>query len=402
MSGNSQKRTGKVRCGLDVLVNREASGMKGRNVGLLAHSASVSSEVQYAWDLLAALPDVQLRVLLSPEHGLMGTHQDLESVDSQGAGLFQGIPMYSLYGDSPDSLRPTAKMLEGLDLLLVDLQDVGSRYYTYLYTLSYCMEACQESGVEVWVLDRPNPIGGVSIEGNLVSPECRSFVGRYPFPVRHGMTIGECALMIRDYFDVPCNLRVVSMEGWKRGMWFDQTGLPWVMPSPNMPTLDTALVYPGTCLIEGTNLSEGRGTTRPFEIIGAPWVDPRALVWCLSELALPGVEFRPLWFRPTFQKFAGQICGGVQIHVLDRIGFKPFLTGVQLVRCLALLWPSEVAWRQEPYEFEHTRLAIDLLAGGSWLREVVDDGADPAIFQAQWADELQEFRKHRSKCLLYS
>lgn len=396
-----KKEKREVQSGLDVLISREAKSLKGKRFGLLAHGASVTSDLRYAWDSLASLSGVSLRVLFSPEHGLMGTHQDQEEVISDQPGPVQGLPVHSLYGENPDSLRPSAGLLDDLDVLLADLQDVGSRYYTYLYTLAYCMDVCRERDVEVWVLDRPNPIGGLQMEGNLVPPDYQSFVGSYPLPVRHGMTIGECARLINDFFQDPCRLRVVPMEGWRRGMWFDQTGLPWVMPSPNMPFPDTAVVYPGICLLEGTNLSEGRGTTRPFEIVGAPWIEPRIFSQSLNAIGLPGVVFRPLLFRPTFQKHAGETCGGVQIHVQDRNRFLPFLTGVHLILCAGRLWPGSFAWRQEPYEFESKRLAIDLLAGGAWLRDLSNGKGELSSFQAEWTGQIREFEKKRKKCLLY-
>jgi uncharacterized protein YbbC (DUF1343 family) len=391
----------KVRTGLEVLMDSERGNIEGRGIALLAHAASVTRSVQYAWDALSCLPGLRLKALFSPEHGLMGTHQDQEGVHAQPAVAFEGVPVHSLYGRDPACLRPSAEMLQGIDLLVVDLQDVGSRYYTYIYTLCHCMEACREAGVDVWVLDRPNPIGGVMVEGNLVSAGFRSFVGRYPLPVRHGMTVGELASMINEVFEVSASLRVVTMEGWRRRMWFDQTGLPWILPSPNMPTLATATVYPGACLLEGTNLSEGRGTTRPFEIVGAPWIDPATFARSLNGLGLPGVRFRPLSFRPTFHKHAGVTCGGVQIHVVDRTEFLPFLTGVQVIRVAAGLWPEAFDWRREPYEFEAERLAIDLLAGDTWLREVVEGSKDLDRVREGWKKEVREFRRIRNKYLLY-
>lgn len=401
MKGTRKAPAAKVRTGLEILIDTEAGKLKGAGIALLAHAASVTSSIQYAWDALSGLPGLRLKALFSPEHGLMGTHQDQEGVQKQEEAGGEGVPVYSLYGQDASSLRPTGDMLEGVDLLLADLQDVGSRYYTYVYTLSYCMEACREAGVEVWVLDRPNPIGGTALEGNLVSDGFRSFVGRYPLPARHGMTIGELARMMNEVFGIGCSLRVVAMEGWERGMWFDQTGLPWVLPSPNMPTLSTATVYPGGCLLEGTNLSEGRGTTRPFEIVGAPWIDPGGFAHALNALDLPGVRFRPLSFRPAFQKYAGETCGGVEIHVVDREEFPPYLTGIQMICRAAALWPEAFDWRREPYEFECERLAVDLLAGGPWLREWVEEGRDPAGAPDQWELPLEEFRRLRNKYLLY-
>jgi uncharacterized protein YbbC (DUF1343 family) len=401
MAQNSKTDENKVRTGLEILIDRERHNLEGAGVALLAHAASVTPWLQYAWDALLGLAGCRVKALFSPEHGLFGTHQDQEGVQPRGHMQTEGIPVYSLYGEDVASLRPTREMLEETELLLVDLQDVGSRYYTYVYTLSHCMEACREAGVEVWVLDRPNPIGGTMLEGNLVSSGFRSFVGRYPLPVRHGMTIGELAWMMNEAFEIGCSLRIVTMEGWKRDMWFDQTGLPWVLPSPNMPTLGTATVYPGGCLLEGTNISEGRGTTRPFEIVGAPWVDPEALARSLNDLQLPGTRFRPLFFRPTFHKYAGETCGGVEVHVVRREEFLPFLTGASMIFCAAGLWPEAFDWMREAYEFETERLAIDLLAGGTWLREWVEKGKDPAGAAESWEEELKEFRLLRKNYLLY-
>jgi uncharacterized protein YbbC (DUF1343 family) len=393
----------RVCTGLERLAGQGSKLLGGKRIGLLAHAASVTADLQYAWDVLGSMPGVRLQALFSPEHGLMGTHQDQESVSGSGApASFQGLPLYSLYGETAQSLRPRPEALAGLDALIVDLQDVGSRYYTFIYTLSHCMEACRDQDVEVWVLDRPNPLGGRKVEGRPLLPGFESFVGRYALPVRHGLTIGECAVAFREVFGVRCRLRIVPMRGWRRSMWFDQTGLPWISPSPNMPTLDTAAVYPGTCLVEGTNLSEGRGTTRPFEIVGAPWIDPLVLATELRSRNLPGVFFRPVWFKPAFHKYAGQLCGGVQIHVLDRGTFLPFRTGAHLLKAAAGLWPEWFRWRQEPYEFETARLAIDLLAGGSWLREAVEGLRDLDACLSEGEAGAQKFQEKIKALWIYS
>jgi uncharacterized protein YbbC (DUF1343 family) len=255
-------------------------------------------------------------------------------------------------------------MLDGLDVLLIDLQDVGSRYYTFVWTMYLCMRACERCGIAVVVLDRPNPINGLTIEGPVLDPNHRSFVGMHPIPIRHGRTIGELAQQFRKETFPNCELSVLPLKNWDRAMWFDQTGLPWVMPSPNMPTVDTATVYPGMCLFEGTNISEGRGTTRPFEIFGAPFIDAEKLCAELKSLKLPGVFFRENYFQPTFQKFAGQLCGGAQIHVIDRDEFRPFQTGVEIIREIGRLHPDQFAWKQPPYEYEREKLPIEILLGG--------------------------------------
>jgi len=272
-----------------------------------------------------------------------------------------GIPVYSLYGEHRE---PTAEMLEHVDVLLVDLQDIGARYYTFIWTLYLCMRACEKHGVQVIVLDRPNPINGVTTEGPLLDSAYKSFVGMHPIKVRHGRTIGELARQFRDEAFPDCRLSILPMKNWERAMWFDQTGLPWVVPSPNMPTLDTATVYPGMCLLEATNISEGRGTTRPFEIFGAPFIDAEILRRELNDLKLSGVFFRENYFQPTFHKFAGELCRGAQLHVLDRDKFRPFKTGVEIIKRIRQIHGDQFQWKQPPYEYEWKRLPIEVLIGG--------------------------------------
>ncbi|HEY5281942.1 MAG TPA: DUF1343 domain-containing protein, partial [Polyangia bacterium] len=314
-----------VQSGLDVLLEEGIGRLRGRRVGVLCHPASVSGRLIHVVDALAAAK-VNLTRLFGPEHGIRGEAQDMVGVDSQRDSR-TGIPVTSLYGESESSLSPTAEGLADVDVLVVDLQDVGSRYYTFIWTMALSLQSAARAGVSVLVLDRPNPIGGSQMEGGEVNPLFESFVGLGSIPVRHGLTIGEVAHLVRhgmpwggQRFAKPldCDLQVVAMRGWNRNAFFDTTGLPWVLPSPNMPTVDTALVYPGSCLLEGTNISEGRGTTRPFELLGAPFVDGFQLAERLAEDRLPGVVFRALSFRPTFHKFSGQVCGGIQIHVVDR------------------------------------------------------------------------------------
>jgi uncharacterized protein YbbC (DUF1343 family) len=281
------------------------------------------------------------------------------------------------------------------------MQDVGSRYYTFVYTLSYVMEAARDAGVAVVVLDRPNPLGGEQLEGPLLEPHLCSFVGRYPLPVRHGMTVGELARLFNERFAIGCDLRVVEMRGWRRSMFFEETGLPWVPPSPNMPTTATCRVYPGGCLIEGTNLSEGRGTTTPFELVGAPWLDGERLATALRGAGLEGVLFRPASFRPMFQKHAGQPCAGVQVVVDDTRRFRPFATYLGLIGEVRGQAPDDFAWRTEPYEFETTRLAIDLLLGRSDLRAMLEARVTPAEMESSWLADLQAFAEERRPYLLY-
>jgi uncharacterized protein YbbC (DUF1343 family) len=335
---------------------------RGARVGALLHPASVSSGLEHASKILERGDGKQwrLRAFFGPQHGYLGQTQD-NMIEWQGYEHPRlGIPVHSLYGEHRE---PTPEMLENLDVFLIDLQDVGARYYTFIWTMFLCLRACEERGLPVVVLDRPNPINGLTTEGPVLNPAYRSFVGLHPLPVRHGKTIGEVAKLFCEEVFPRCRLTVLPMKGWEREMWFDETGLPWVMPSPNMPTLDTAAVYPGMCLLEGTNISEGRGTTRPFELFGAPFIDAETLTQQLNQLQLPGAYFRAAWFQPAFQKFAGEICGGAHLHVADRDRFRPFQTGLEIIRTLRRLYPESFAWKQPPYEYEFERLPIEILLG---------------------------------------
>jgi uncharacterized protein YbbC (DUF1343 family) len=309
------------------------------------------------------------------------------------------VPIFSLYSETRE---PTAEMLQGLDALVVDLQDIGARIYTFVYTMANCLRAAARHAVPIIVCDRPNPIGGSAVEGPVLEPGFESFVGLFPIPMRHGMTIGELARFFNDQFGIGANLRIVSMEGWSRSMYYDETGLPWVMPSPNMPTLDTAVVYPGAVLFEGTQLSEGRGTTRPFELLGAPWIDAERLAADMDEVGLPGARFRPAVFEPTFQKHARITCGGCQTHVVDRGRFLPVLTGVALLSRFHNADPGRFAWRQPPYEYEHEKMPIDILAGQASLRRQIDAGVDPFTIAEGWTAAVAEFARARERYLLYS
>jgi uncharacterized protein YbbC (DUF1343 family) len=340
---------------------------------------------------------VRLLRLFAPEHGIWGAAQDHAPITNERDPV-TGLPVVSLYGARR---APTPAMLAGVDTLIVDLQDIGSRYYTFQWTLALAMRACARLGIEVIVLDRPNPLGGVVVEGNIPDPAFASFVGLYPLPARPGLTLGELATWLTREHGLRPPLAIVGMRGWRRSMLWEDTGVPWVAPSPNMPTPDTARVYPGGCLIEGTNLSEGRGTTRPFEWVGAPYLDAHAYAAALEALDVPGVVFRPARFTPTFHKWAGRVCGGVQLHVTDRVRFKPFLAGIAVIAAARRLAPRGFAWKRPPYEFERRRLPIDILFGTDRVRRALERGRSLPQIEHAWAADLARWRRRRASVLAY-
>jgi len=387
---------GSVRIGSDVLLGSQ--GLSGARVGVVCNHASVDHAFRHIVDRLIEAPDIELAAIFGPQHGFRSDVQDNMIETPHRDDAARRVPVHSLYSETRE---PTAEMLGGVDVLVIDLQDIGARIYTYIYTMANCLRAAARHGVPVIVCDRPNPIGGSQVEGAALVPGFESFVGQFPLPMRHGMTIGELARLFNDHFGIGAALEISPMERWQRGTYWDQTRLPWVMPSPNMPTLDTAIVYPGTVLFEGLVLSEGRGTTRPFELVGAPWIDADRFAAAMNELELPGVYFRPAVFQPTFQKHAQQACGGCQIHVLRRDEFRPVLTGVALIDMFRRFDPARFAWRPPPYEYEHDKTPIDILAGSDALRRQIETETPLNAIAASWRSDEAAFERIRRPYLLY-
>jgi uncharacterized protein YbbC (DUF1343 family) len=388
-----------IATGLDQLL-AETGSLEGRRYGVLAHSAAVSADLLPIHLALLAAGAETPRLLVGPEHGFYGVEQDMVAAADREDPL-TGLPVVSLYGDTPESLRPDPELFAELDLLIIDLQDVGTRYYTYAATGVWAAEVALAAGCEVWVLDRPNPLGGLRIEGNLPRPGFDSFVGAFELPVRHGLTLGELVLLESRRRGWEAPPRVWMMKGWRRQMLWSDTGRPWMAPSPNLPTVESTLVYPGGCLIEATQLSEGRGTTRPFQLIGAPGIDPRALATELDRVDLAGIRFVPTYFRPQYQKHAGETCGGVHVQVIDPGEFRPYRAGVVLLAAARRLAPTAAAWRAEAYEFVADRPAIDLLVGDDALRLRLEAGEDPGDWVASWGADEEAFRAERREILLY-
>lgn len=409
--------------GLDILRVEGFSRLRGRTVGLLCNQASVDSEYDHVIDLMLPFHrrgDFRIGAVFGPEHGLYGHTQD-NMIEWEGReDPRTGLVVHSLYGKHRE---PTADMLRDVELMVIDIPDVGSRYYTFIWTMCHCMKACSELSIPVMVLDRPNPIGGLSVEGTLLRPGFESFVGLHPIPTRHGMTIAEIAEYAKSAFYPRAVSMPVTMQGWSRSDYFDDTDCAWAMPSPNMPTLDTAVVYPGGCLLEGTNLSEGRGTTRPFEVFGAPFVKGWKLADALNATDLPGVKFRPVQFEPTFNKHQGALCEGCSVHVLDRQGFEPVLTYVavlqEIVRQVGVadvnaastddtfvaaspetLLP-QFAWKRPPYEYERARMPFDILAGNDWLRPAIQELKPLNEIHQRFLEECFEFSIPRHEAMLY-
>lgn len=374
--------------GIDVLLKDRMDLIKGKNIGLITNPTGVNGNLVSDVDLFFHNPNVNLVALYGPEHGVRGGHQAGDYVPYY-IDKETGLPVYSLYGPTR---KPTSDMLKNVDVLVFDIQDVGTRYYTYIYTMAYAMQAAAEKHIPFIVLDRPNLIGGTKVQGPVLDPDYSSFVGMYPIALRHGMTVGELAKYFNKEFHIGADLTVVKMQGWKRSMSFQDTKQQFVMPSPNMPTEKTALVYPGMALIEGTNVSEGRGTTRPFELIGAPWINAEALANALNSKHLPGTRFRPAYFTPTFSKYQGQMCAGIQVHVLNQQAFNPVVTGLMVVKTIHDMYPEQFAFKASHF---------DQLIGNSWVREGIESGMKVSDMQKRWQKGLKAFEKKREQYLLY-
>ncbi len=383
--------------GVEKLLAERVDLLDGARVGLVCNQASVNHDLRHVADLFHEHNDIKLNALFGPQHGIRGDLQDNMIETEHAVDPVTRLPIYSLYSETRE---PTEEMLKDVDVLVFDMQDVGCRIYTFVYTLANCMRAAKKFGKKVIACDRPNPINGSQVAGNVLDPAFASFVGQFPIPTRHGMTVCELGRMFNEHFGIGSDLECVPMD-WSRELWFDETDSPWVIPSPNMPSLAAATVFPGTVHVEGTQLSEGRGTTLPFELVGAPYVDPERLAKELARLNLPGVYFRSCVFRPTFQKHAHQSCGGVQLHVTDRAAFEPVISGIAVVKMIHDLYPDEFKWKLPPYEYEYEKNPFDVIAGTSSLREAFERGDSLDDIETSWQQPLDKFKKIRERYLLY-
>ncbi|MCD6430599.1 MAG: DUF1343 domain-containing protein [Deltaproteobacteria bacterium] len=388
-----------VKLGLEGFVEQAKSLPTGCRAAFLTHQAAVDNHgVTSLERIRRGFPDL-VQSVWSPQHGFYGDRQANMIASKDFSDPLSGLPVYSLYGDQR---QPTPEMFLEIGLILVDLVDVGCRVYTYVWTLYLLLIEAARAGVKVVVLDRPNPLGGLGVEGNLPRFDHSSFVGLYPLPMRHGLTLGELAYYFKYYAGIDVELDIVEMEGWRRSLCFSETGLFWVLPSPNMPTLATAMVYPGQVLLEGTNLSEGRGTTLPFELCGAPFIDPRALLAEIDLQAANGVFLRPTWFTPTFDKWAGELCGGLQLHVVDFKKFSPYRFTLALLKAVIRLYPDDFVWLAPPYEYEYKKLPIDILTGDPLIRQVLENGGDLDLLEESWGDSLEEFYGRHNNVIIYT
>lgn len=387
-----------VTLGVEKLLQDRLDLLRGARVGLICNQASVNHDLRHVADLFHEHPDINLTALFGPQHGIRGDVQDNMIETDHAVDSVTRLPIYSLYSETRE---PTEEMLKDVDVLVFDMQDVGCRIYTFVYTLANCMRAAKKFGKRVIACDRPNPINGSQVAGAVLDPAYASFVGQFPIATRHGMTPAELGRLFNEQFGIGCEFGCVPMEGWSRELWFDETDAPWVIPSPNMPTLAAATVFPGTVHVEGTQLSEGRGTTLPFELVGAPYVDPELLAGELAGLGLPGVYFRSCVFRPTFQKHADKSCGGVQLHVTDRASFEPVISGVSVIKTIHDLYPGDFKWKLPPYEYEYEKNPFDVISGTSALREAFERGNSLESIAESWRAPLEGFKELRERYLLY-
>ena len=387
-----------VRLGLENFIDSAKSLPVGSRAAFLTHQAAVDNlGITSLERIRRAFPEL-VQAVWSPQHGFYGDRQANMIASKDFSDPLSGLPVYSLYGEQR---QPTPKMFSGINLVLVDLVDVGCRVYTYVWTLYLLLKAAAEAGVKVVILDRPNPLGGYEVEGNLPRSDHSSFVGLYPLPMRHGLTVGELAYYFKYYADIDVELDIIEIIGWRRCDYLNKTGSFWVLPSPNMPTLKTVLVYPGQVLLEGTNLSEGRGTTLPFELCGAPFIDPRALLFEIDQQSASGLFLRPTWFTPTFDKWSGELCGGLQLHVVDPKKFSPYHFTLALLKAVIRLYPEEFSWLAPPYEYEYEKLPIDILTGDPAIRQTLEDDGDLDLLQESWKDALDKYYDQRSNVIIY-
>lgn len=381
-----------MRLGLDLFLEKHYQSFRGKRIGLLTNITGVNEKLIPTIDLFHQHSDIRLTALYGPEHGIRGNGREGEAIESF-VDPYTGLPVYSLYGETK---KPTKEMLDTVDVIVFDLQDIGTRYYTYIYSMAYVMEACAEQGKQFVVLDRPNPVSGIPMEGNLVEEDVRSFVGLYPIPNRHGMTVGEIAQFYKHEIGIDCELTVIQMDGWERDMYYDETKLFWVPPSPATTGLDMAMLYTGTCLVEGTNLSEGRGTTKPFEYVGAPFIDGYQLAKAFNNKGLPGVIARPVFFVPNYQKHKDQACEGIQLHIVDRHSLHSLRTGLILLETVAEMYPNDFKFN----EHQNGKYFFDLLAGTKQLRDIILNGK-VNVFLEECEEQLEQFRRQRKPYLLY-
>ena len=383
--------------GIDRLCKDNFKPIRGMKVGLLTNISCCDSALRPTISILQKSNEIKLKTIFAPEHGLFTALQDqVGAPDTRYRGRHKVLSMYG------PRRKPQMQALKSLDIVVIDLPDIGTRYYTFLWSAMLMIEAAAKARKKILILDRPNPLGGTKVQGPMIDPGFQSFVGLYSVPVRHGMTIAEMCNMLSKLYELPADIQIVSMKGWQRNTYGDELDMPWTLPSPNMPSMSTALVYPGMCLFEGTNISEGRGTTKPFELLGAPWINPDDLALILQKYRIPGAAFRPAYFKPTFSKFRNQLCGGIQVYVTNRRTFDPILTGLHIIKTIHDMYPGDFQWRRPPYEYEKEKMPFDILIGNQWVRKDIQTKKSIKAIEKKWQADLLRFKKLRKKYLLYN